>query len=77
MPRKATITYREVTAPITDPITKFGGQPVWVGDPSWPLSRAHGTPMQFICQVPSRTGTPCGLEARMAYLFVTDDFAHG
>jgi hypothetical protein len=77
MPRKATITYREATAPITDPVTKFGGQPVWVSQPCWPLSRRYGTPMQFVCQIALSTELFAGLEGQMAYLFVTDDFAHG
>lgn len=85
MPRKFTITYREVALPIADPITKFGGQPVWVGEPSWPLSRQFGTPMQFICQIALTAelfGSVAtdGAEPRvphMAYLFVTDDSEHG
>jgi len=77
MPRKATIAYREVMSPITAWVTKFGGQPVWVEEPCWPLSREHGTPMQFVCQVALAADLFGGLEARMAYLFVTDDFEHG
>src|SRR5262245_59266815 len=77
MPRKATIAYREVMSPITDPVTKFGGQPVWMQDPCWPLSRAYGTPMQFVCQVALALDLFGGLESSMAYLFVTDDFEHG
>jgi uncharacterized protein YwqG len=77
MPSKATIAYREVTSPITEPVTKFGGQPVWMEDPCWPLSREYGTPMQFVCQIALAPKLFGGLEARMAYLFVTDDFAHG
>jgi hypothetical protein len=33
MPKKYTITYREVRSPITTPVTKFGGQPVWLDAP--------------------------------------------
>jgi|GraSoi2013_100cm_1033763.scaffolds.fasta_scaffold13666_3 hypothetical protein len=77
MPRKATITYREVTAPITDPVTKFGGQPVWVSQPCWPLSRRYGTPMQFVCQIVLSTELFAGLEGQMAYLFMADDYEPG
>ncbi len=66
------INYRETSAPITEPITKFGGQPVWIDGPSWPLSRSTGRPMRFICQVyldPSLFGQVTG---RMAYIFVSD-----
>ena len=38
MPKKYTITYHEVQMPITDLVTKFGGQPVWWDQPCWPLS---------------------------------------
>jgi hypothetical protein len=77
MPRKYIIAYHEAAAPIMDPVTKFGGQPVWVGEPSWPLSRSYGTPMQFICQIALSADLFNGLEPRMAYLFSTDDYAHG
>jgi uncharacterized protein YwqG len=77
MPTKHTIAYREAASPITDLITKFGGQPVWVGEPHWPLSRAYGTPMQFICQIALRGDLLVDVEPRMAYLFVTDDYEHG
>jgi hypothetical protein len=49
MPAKCTISYREVSSPNTTPVTKFGGQPVWLDEPSWPVSRVYGDPMQFIC----------------------------
>lgn len=77
MPRKYTITYREVALPITDLVTKFGGQPVWVEQPSWPVSRAYGTPMQFVCQIALPADLFGTAGPRMAYLFVTDDYAHG
>lgn len=79
MPSKYTISYREVAAPITDPVTKFGGQPVWVEEPSWPVSRTYGTPMQFVCQIalPADLLGPANAGPRMAYLFITDDYQHG
>jgi hypothetical protein len=49
--------------PIDRPITKFGGQPVWIGNPTWPLG-SDGEPMTFMAQlsVPGVDG--------MAYLFI-------
>jgi hypothetical protein len=49
--------------PIDRPITKFGGQPVWIGRPTWPLG-SDGEPMTFMAQfsVPGVDG--------MAYLFI-------
>jgi len=72
MPRKYTITYHEVHSPITEPVTKFGGQPVWIAAPRWPLSREYGTPMQFICQIALPVDLFSDIEPQMAYLFVTD-----
>src|SRR5207248_1944325 len=42
--------YRRVGQPVTGPVTKFGGQPVWVAGPAWPIS-SLGEPMRFVCQV--------------------------
>ncbi|QNE77750.1 DUF1963 domain-containing protein [Streptomyces finlayi] len=33
------------------PVTKLGGQPVWLEQPAWPLSRSSGEPMQFLGQL--------------------------
>jgi uncharacterized protein YwqG len=73
MAKKATIEFVEAASPITKPVTKFGGQPVWLEEPQWPIGRETGNPMRFICQIaldenvfPSATG-------RMAYLFMTDE----
>ncbi len=74
MPTKHVITYHEVQAPITDLVTKFGGQPAWLGPPQLPLSRRYGTPMMFVCQIvvpPELLGA--GGDRRMAYLLVTED----
>ncbi|WP_229686188.1 hypothetical protein [Longimycelium tulufanense] len=56
--------------PVSEPVTKFGGQPVWLGEPAWPLSKELGRPMRFLGQV----RLP-GEEVRLAYLFLTDDVA--
>ena len=44
-------------------MSKFGGQPVWIGDPTWPLS-VDGAPTTFMAQftIPGREG--------LAYLFL-------
>lgn len=55
--------------PIREPVTKVGGQPVWLEEPQWPLSRATGEPMQFLGQFTLDGG-------RLAYLFVRgEDFS--
>ena len=52
-----------VDEPIVEPVSKFGGQPVWIGDPTWPLS-VDGAPTTFMAQftIPGREG--------LAYLFL-------
>lgn len=72
MPTKFVITYREVQSTIMSPVTKFGGLPVWLEEPRWPLSRLYGNPMQFICQIALDPLLFGDLPARMAYLFLTD-----
>jgi len=67
-------TLRESAAPITAPVTKFGGQPVWLDAPRWPLSATDGKPMRFVAQValdPRLFGG--ALAARMAYVFLAQD----
>ena len=70
----ARVTLRESATPITALVTKFGGQPVWLGEPRWPLSATDGTPMRFVAQValdPRLFGD--GVQARMAYVFLAQD----
>lgn len=66
------ITFSKAKAPVTRPVTKFGGQPCWIGEPQWPLSRATGDPMQFICQIRLPVDPRFG-EQRMAFVFMSGD----
>lgn len=77
--KKYTVTFHEASAPITEPVTKFGGQPVWLGKPEWPLSKETGEPMRFICQIAIDPEVFGQVEGKMAYLFMTDgeDFVDG
>jgi uncharacterized protein YwqG len=73
MKKKLSIRFQPVAAPITEPVTKFGGQPVWISEPQWPISKESGEPMAFICQivlVPELFGDTAG---KLAYIFMTDD----
>lgn len=47
-------------------VTKVGGQPLWLEEPQWPLSRQTGRPMEFLGQFALDGG-------RLAYLFMTSD----
>lgn len=65
------IRFDPVNEAVREPVTKLGGQPVWLAEPQWPLSASQGTPMPFIGQfeIPgTATESP-----RLAYLFMTDD----
>jgi uncharacterized protein DUF1963 len=57
--------------PVTAPVTKFGGQPVWLSEPQWPVNDAWGEPMRFVCQI--ELGPVLGDSGRgkLAYVFVT------
>jgi hypothetical protein len=62
------MSWRPGTASIDRPITKLGGQPFWLDQPFWPVSRRSGAPMTFIGQF-SLPGSGVG----MAYLFLSDE----
>ena len=53
--------------------TKFGGQPKWYSKPEWPISKSTGNPMRFICQIRLNDINLNGLNAKYAYLFMTDE----
>lgn len=65
---KTILRFEESTRPIREPVTKFGGQPVWLEEPTWPLSAETGSPMRFIGQV----RLP-GDRVRLGYIFMTDE----
>lgn len=55
---------------ISTPVTKLGGQPVWLRTPQWPLSTSRNEPMSFIGQFRLDSDSDGG--ARIAYVFMTD-----
>jgi hypothetical protein len=73
MKKKLSISFQSVDTPITEPVTKFGGMPVWVSEPQWPISRQSGQPMTFICQIVIEPKIFGEMQGRMAYLFMTGD----
>lgn len=50
--------------------TRLGGQPAWIGEPQWPLSRQTGQPMCFVGQFRLPSTEPGG--TALAYLFMTE-----
>lgn len=73
MPKRYSIEFFEASKPISELATKFGGQPNWVGNPEWPLSKATNEPMRFIGQIALDAELIGSAIAKMAYLFMTDD----
>jgi len=71
--RRQSIEFVEAKKPILEPVTKFGGQPVWVSEPQWPLSAETGKPMRFICQIAVSDELFGSVAVRMAYIFMTDE----
>lgn len=72
----ASITLSRANGPIDTPVTKFGGEPGWLEEPRWPVSRHLGVPMTFLGQV-ALADVPSLPESlrhssRVAYLFMTE-----
>lgn len=73
MIRAYSISFKPSPAPCRELVTKFGGQPVWLQQPQWPMSASTGEQMKFICQVviyPEVFGPQ--VTGKMAYIFMTD-----
>ncbi|MGF1490765.1 MAG: DUF1963 domain-containing protein [Prochloraceae cyanobacterium] len=73
MPLKTQFQIVETTTEITSPVTKFGGQPVWIAKPYWPIAFETSEKMMFVGQIlldpelfPESNGT-------MVYLFIIDE----
>src|SRR5437762_5669988 len=73
MKKKLSITLNRSLSPITEPVTKFGGQPVWLTEPQWPISKQAEEPMMFIAQVVLEPAIFGDIQGQMAYLFMTGD----
>jgi hypothetical protein len=65
------VTLVETDAAPSNPSTKFGGQPDWLGDPQWPLSAETKAPMQFVCQIHLADAWITEHADRIAYLFIS------
>ncbi len=57
--------------PISTPTTKFGGQPVWLAGPQWPISAAWDRPMRFVGQIELGPVIGAAGDGKVAYVFVT------
>ena len=73
MIKRKTIEFQISDSPIRDSVTKFGGQPVWLEGPQWPISRELEKQMNFICQIKLTDDLFPGSEGKVAYIFMSDD----
>ena len=74
MSNKFNIEFETALQPISEPKTKFGGQPNWIAGSEWPLSRMHGIPLRFICQIcMDDLSVDESYKGKMAYLFMSDE----
>ncbi len=64
MSTRNTIEFITTDKPITDVVTKFGGQPNWLEEPQWPISSELDSQMRFICQIKltNRVTLPCEMQ---------------
>jgi uncharacterized protein YwqG len=63
------IEFVRAGAPIEEPVTKFGGAPVWLSQAQWPLGTQSDEPMMFIAQIALDV---LGFPGAMAYIFMDD-----
>ncbi|HEX6540188.1 MAG TPA: DUF1963 domain-containing protein [Ktedonobacterales bacterium] len=73
MVKKYVLSAEPALSPIVEPVSKLGGQPVWIDEPQWPLSKATGKPMSFVGQFVLYPEIFGPLEASIAYVFMYDD----
>jgi len=83
---KYDIEFIEADAPITDLVTKFGGQPVWLERPEWPLpcfiqadEFPEAGPWRLLLQLDSMT-VPFHVnfgDAGIGYAYISEDGPSG
>jgi len=66
------VAFEEVDSPILEPVTKFGGQPVWLEEPTWPLHPETSLPLAFLAQVKLEPEIFGNIASQMAYIFFND-----
>lgn len=75
------IHFNKLEEKVNKPISKFGGQPVWIGEEQWPISIGwENKKMMFVGQILIEKGMLGNEKDLMVYIFVThpesyeDDF---
>lgn len=73
MPKKSNLKFQQVNAPVTECISKFGGQPNWLNEPEWPLDKLKGEKMLFVGQIELNNELFGETTGKMAYIFIDGD----
>lgn len=73
MLKKTQFQIVESPAKILEPVTKLGGQPVWIAEPFWPLDPQTGEQMLFLGQISLSQEIFPGSDGAMVYLFFGED----
>ena len=47
---KGNLKFKQVSTPILDKLSKFGGQPNWLTEPEWQLDKNSNEKLSFIGQ---------------------------
>ncbi|MEM6344160.1 MAG: DUF1963 domain-containing protein [Bacteroidota bacterium] len=64
--------FENVGSSISTLVSKFGGQPVWLNSPSWPLDPVTNEQMLFLCQLDLVEPIFSKAVGTMVYIFVSD-----
>ncbi|OJJ20917.1 hypothetical protein BKI52_10070 [marine bacterium AO1-C] len=72
---KQNFKLKESSTSITKPVTKFGGQPIWINTPQWPLYTYSTKPqkMLFMGQIVLDVALFSGSEEMIAYIFFWEE----
>lgn len=73
MPLKTQFQIVESPTEILEPITKFGGKPVWIAQPRWPLAPETGEQMMFLGQISLNEELFPDSNGTMVYLFFSGE----
>jgi len=73
MPQKSNLKFEQVKEPITECISKFGGQPNWISEPEWPLDSQENEKMLFVGQIELNDKLFGDTIGKMAYIFINED----
>ena len=69
MNKRSILKFTQAEIPITEPVSKFGGQPNWIGEPQWPLDKEKGEKMYFVGQIKLVDELFGETKGEMAYIF--------